>query len=97
VRSNEPAAHLPSRPPASRAASNQQLETRNLPFILLRKIPRIMLGQSAGKKRGRMKLRILIPCILGLALAFTAAADTLRLTNGPVSYGQFVTRTPQGV
>jgi hypothetical protein len=36
-------------------------------------------------------------CILGLALAFTAAGDTLRLTNGQVIYGQFVTRTAQGV
>jgi len=44
-----------------------------------------------------MKLRTLIPCILGLALAFTAAADTLRLTNGQAIYGQFVTRTPQGI
>jgi len=44
-----------------------------------------------------MKSRILLLSILGLALAFTASADTLRLTNGQVIYGQFVTRTPQGV
>jgi hypothetical protein len=44
-----------------------------------------------------MKLRVFTTCILGLALAFTAAADTLRLTNGQVIYGQFVTRTPQGI
>jgi hypothetical protein len=44
-----------------------------------------------------MKSRIPLLSILGLALAFAAAADTLRLTNGQVIYGQFVTRTPQGV
>ena len=44
-----------------------------------------------------MKLRILLLSTLGLALAFAVAADTLRLTNGQVIYGQFVTRTPQGV
>jgi hypothetical protein len=49
------------------------------------------------EKRGRMRLRILLLSTLGLALAFAAAADTLRLTNGQVIYGQFVTRTPQGV
>jgi hypothetical protein len=49
------------------------------------------------EKRGRVKLRIPLLSILGLALAFTAAADTLRLTNGQVIYGQFVTRTPEGI
>jgi len=44
-----------------------------------------------------MKSRILIVCLLGLVLACIAAADTLRLTDGRVIYGQFVTRTPQGV
>jgi hypothetical protein len=44
-----------------------------------------------------MKSRILLLSMLGLALALTAAADTLRLTNGQVIYGQFVTRTPEGV
>ncbi|MGD0426374.1 MAG: hypothetical protein ABSC10_06625 [Candidatus Acidiferrales bacterium] len=44
-----------------------------------------------------MKLRILILGVLALALAWSAAADALRLTNGQVIYGQFVTRTPQGV
>ena len=44
-----------------------------------------------------MKSRILLLSILGLALAFAAAADTLRLTTGQVIYGQFVTRTPEGI
>jgi hypothetical protein len=44
-----------------------------------------------------MKSRILLLSILGLALAFVAAADTLRLTTGQVIYGQFVTRTPEGI
>jgi hypothetical protein len=44
-----------------------------------------------------MKLRILFLCILGLSLACAASADTLRLTNGQVIYGQFVTRTPEGI
>lgn len=44
-----------------------------------------------------MKSRILLLSILGLALAFAAAADTLRLTTGQVIYGQFVTRTPAGI
>jgi hypothetical protein len=44
-----------------------------------------------------MKLRILFLCVVGLALACTASADTLRLTNGQVINGQFVTRTPQGI
>ena len=44
-----------------------------------------------------MKARILLVSILGLALAFAAAADTLRLTTGQVIYGQFVTRTPEGI
>jgi hypothetical protein len=44
-----------------------------------------------------MKLRIFTICILGLALSSLAVADTLRLTSGQVIYGQFVTRTPQGV
>jgi len=44
-----------------------------------------------------MKIRILLLCILAVALACTVSADTLRLTNGQVIYGQFVTRTPEGV
>ena len=44
-----------------------------------------------------MKLRNLVLSILGLALAWTSAADTLRLTNGQVIYGQFVTRMSQGI
>jgi hypothetical protein len=44
-----------------------------------------------------MKVRILLLSILGLALAFAAPADTLRLTTGQVIYGQFVTRTPEGI
>ena len=44
-----------------------------------------------------MKLRIQLLSILGLALAFAASADTLRLTTGQVIYGQFVTRTPEGI
>jgi hypothetical protein len=44
-----------------------------------------------------MKSRILLLSILGLALTLAAAADTLRLTTGQVIYGQFVTRTPQGI
>jgi hypothetical protein len=44
-----------------------------------------------------MILRTFAICILGLASALSAVADTLRLTNGQVIYGQFVTRTPQGV
>jgi hypothetical protein len=44
-----------------------------------------------------MKLRIQLLSILGLALAFVASADTLRLTTGQVIYGQFVTRTPEGI
>lgn len=44
-----------------------------------------------------MKSRILLLSILGLALAFASAADTLRLTTGQVIYGQFVTRTPEGI
>jgi len=44
-----------------------------------------------------MKSRILLLSILGLGLAFAAAADTLRLTTGQVIYGQFVTRTPAGI
>jgi hypothetical protein len=42
-----------------------------------------------------MNLRILLAVILGLALP--ATADTLRLTNGQVIFGQFVTRTPEGI
>jgi hypothetical protein len=42
-----------------------------------------------------MNLRILLAVILGLALP--ATADTLRLTDGQVIYGQFVTRTPEGM
>jgi hypothetical protein len=49
------------------------------------------------EKRGRMKSRILLLSVLSLALAFAAAADTLRLTTGQVIYGQFVTRTPEGI
>jgi len=44
-----------------------------------------------------MKLRILLICIVSIGLAWTALADTLRLKNGQVIYGQFVTRTSAGI
>jgi hypothetical protein len=44
-----------------------------------------------------MKIRILLHCVLAVAFACTVSTDTLRLTNGQVIYGQFVTRTPKGV
>ncbi|MFZ3332502.1 MAG: hypothetical protein WA197_17840 [Candidatus Acidiferrales bacterium] len=44
-----------------------------------------------------MKLKILAVCIVCIGLAWTASADTLRLKNGQVIYGQFVGRTAEGV
>jgi hypothetical protein len=44
-----------------------------------------------------MKLKILVLCALCIALAWTASADTLRLKNGQVIYGQFLGRTPEGI
>lgn len=48
-----------------------------------------------------MRSSKIVFCILIFAFACstatTAHADTLRLTNGQVIYGQFVTRTPQGI
>ncbi|HXW62864.1 MAG TPA: hypothetical protein VEJ45_09705 [Candidatus Acidoferrales bacterium] len=40
-----------------------------------------------------MKLRVLTVCVICLELAGTVFADTLRLKNGQVFYGQFVSRT----
>jgi hypothetical protein len=46
-----------------------------------------------------MRLPLIVFCMLVVASASTsnAAADTLRLTTGQVIYGQFVTRTPEGI
>jgi hypothetical protein len=47
-----------------------------------------------------MKLSMMVFCMLAVAFACTtnsATADTLRLTTGQVIYGQFVTRTPEGI
>jgi hypothetical protein len=44
-----------------------------------------------------MKLKISVLCALCIALAWTASADTLRLKNGQVIYGQFLGRTPEGI
>ena len=44
-----------------------------------------------------MKLKFWLLFIVCLCIVGTSAADTLRLTNGQVIYGQFVGRTAQGV
>jgi hypothetical protein len=44
-----------------------------------------------------MKLKILVLCVVCVPLAWTALADTLRLKNGQVIYGQFLGRTPAGI
>jgi hypothetical protein len=56
------------------------------------------LQKQAGqqKKEPRMKLRILILFVVSIGLARTALADTLRLKDGQVFYGQFVSRTSSG-
>jgi hypothetical protein len=58
--------------------------------------PRFHSGNTQ-EKRGRMKLKILVLCIMGIVPAWTASADTLRLKNGHVIYGQFVGRSSEGV
>lgn len=44
-----------------------------------------------------MKLKILVLCVVCIGLALTASADTLRLKNGQVIYGQFVGRSAAGI
>jgi hypothetical protein len=44
-----------------------------------------------------MKLRILLLFVVSIVLSGTGSADTLRLKNGQVFYGQFVSRTSEGI
>jgi hypothetical protein len=44
-----------------------------------------------------MRLKLLVLCAVCVTLAYTASADTLRLKNGQVIYGQFIGRTPAGI
>jgi hypothetical protein len=44
-----------------------------------------------------MKLSVLVLWVVAIGLAGTASADTLRLKNGQVFYGQFVGRTPTSI
>jgi hypothetical protein len=44
-----------------------------------------------------MKFEILMLCLVCISLVWTASADTIRLKNGQVIYGQFVGRTADGI
>jgi hypothetical protein len=44
-----------------------------------------------------MKLSVLVLWVVAIGLAGTASADTLRLKNGQMFYGQFVGRTPTSI
>jgi hypothetical protein len=49
------------------------------------------------KRERRMKLKVFILCAICIAMASTAAADTLVLTNGQVITGTFLGRSSAGV
>jgi hypothetical protein len=59
--------------------------------------PLVLLPAIRYEKRGRMRLKLLVLCAVCVTLAYTASADTLRLKNGQVIYGQFIGRTPEGI
>ena len=54
-------------------------------------------GVGVSEEKRSHEIKILAACLICPCVAETSAADTLRLTNGQIIYGQFIGRTAQGV
>jgi hypothetical protein len=71
--------------------------TRNVSFLDRPRTFLALFPTIRFEKRGRMRLKLFVFCAVCITLAYTACADTLRLKNGQVIYGQFIGRTPEGI